>query len=220
MTGRAGAMVPATIVCPADASWLGQPPSPKGTPTLRPLPAAMPSRRPQPSRAQPQPPPLLLPLLLAAATAHALVPPHFPRVFSASLEVTTKHLNKSNVYPPAWRTIDVDYDFVHKRARAYVQTSYEKRQKTNGTTTLRRYDLGKEWEIAQFGKEMVCKWSRILNAKMPRPHLFDPDLQLDQEQVTRKVDGKDEKCLHWSQAGVDGSVRRGRTPPHSSLPSR
>ena len=36
----------------------------------------------------------------------------------------------------------------------------------------------------------------------------DPDLQLDQEQVTRKVSGQDEKCLHWSQAGVDGSVRR------------
>ena len=169
--------------------------------------------------------PANLVLLLLAATAttvsHAgLVPPHFPRAFSASLEVTTKHLNKSNVSPPAWRTVEVDYDFVQKRARAYVQTSYEKRQKTNGTTTLRRYDLGKEWEIAQFGKEMVCKWSRILNAKMPRPHLFDPDLQLDQEQVTRKVDGKDEECLHWSQAGVDGSVRRPppawRAPPHSA----
>jgi hypothetical protein len=157
-------------------------------------------------------------LLLTATATHAdLVPPHFPRVFSASLEVTTKHLNKSNVYPPAWRTVEVDYDFVQKRARAYVQTSYEKRQKTNGTTTLRRYDLGKEWEIAQFGKEMVCKWSRILNAKMPRPHLFDPDLQLDQEQVTRTVDGADEKCLHWSQAGVDGSVRRG---PASRLRAR
>lgn len=157
------------------------------------------------------PPSRLLLLLLVAAGAastQALVPPHFPRVFSASLEVTTKHLDKANVYPPAWRTIEVDYDFIQKRARAYVQTSYEKRQKTNGTTTLRRYDLGKEWEIAQFGKEMVCKWSRILNAKMPRPHLFDPDLQLDHEQVTRKVDGKDEKCLHWWQAGVDGSVRR------------
>ena len=84
---------------------------------------------------------LPLALLLMLACAAALVPPHFPRRFSASLEVTTKHLNKSNVYPPAWRTIDVDYDFIAKRARAYVQTSYEKRQKTNGTTTLRRYDL-------------------------------------------------------------------------------
>ena len=69
------------------------------------------------------------------------VVPVWPRQFSASLEVTTKHLNKSNVYPPAWRTIDVEYDFINKRAWAYVQTSYEKRQKTNGTTTLRRYDL-------------------------------------------------------------------------------
>ena len=75
-------------------------------------------------------------LVAAGATStQALVPPHFPRVFTASLEVTTKHLDKSNVYPPAWRTIDVDYDFIQKRARAYVQTSYEKRQKTNGTTT-------------------------------------------------------------------------------------
>ena len=73
---------------------------------------------------------LPLALLLLLACAAALVPPHFPRRFSASLEVTTKHLNKSNVYPPAWRTIDVDYDFIAKRARAYVQTSYEKRQKT------------------------------------------------------------------------------------------
>ena len=38
---------------------------------------------------------------------------------------------------------------------------------------------GKEWEISQFGKEMVCKWSRILNAKMPRPDFFDEERDVD-----------------------------------------
>ena len=69
---------------------------------------------------------------------------------------------------------------------------------------------------------MVCKWSRILNAKMPRPHLFDPDMQLEKAIVTRKVGGKDQKCIHWSQAAVDGSV--GPTacpaPPTQPTPNR
>ena len=61
---------------------------------------------------------------------------------------------------------------------------------------------------------MVCKWSRILNAKMPRPHLFDPDMQLEKAIVTRKVGGKDQKCIHWSQAAVDGSVGPTPCPAH------
>ena len=99
-------------------------------------------------------------LLGMACCGSALLPPRAAKQFAATLEVTTKHLNRTNVYPPAWRTIDVEYDWPGRRARAYVHTSYEKRQKTNGTTTIRRYDLGKEWEISQFGKVMVCKWSR------------------------------------------------------------
>ena len=99
-------------------------------------------------------------LLGMACCGSALLPSRVPKQFAATLEVTSKHLNKTNVYPPAWRTIDVEYDWLGRRGRAYVHTSYEKRQKTNGTTTIRRYDLGKEWEISQFGKVMVCKWSR------------------------------------------------------------
>ena len=102
----------------------------------------------------------LLALALLPASLAAVLRPKLPHRFTAKLEVTTKHLNRTNVYPPAWRTIDVEYDWPGRRARAYVHTSYEKRQKTNGTTTIRRYDLGKEWEISQFGKVMVCKWCR------------------------------------------------------------
>ena len=117
-------------------------------------------------------------LLGMACCGSALLPSRVPKQFAATLEVTSKHLNKTNVYPPAWRTIDVEYDWLGRRGRAYVHTSYEKRQKTNGTTTIRRYDLGKEWEISQFGKVMVCKWSRILNAKMPRPTFLSTTAEL------------------------------------------
>ena len=65
---------------------------------------------------------------------------------------------------------------------------------------------GKEWEISQFGKEMVCKWSRILNAKMPRPDFFDEERDVDVEELTRQVGGKDTKCLHWSQPDEGGSM--------------
>ena len=63
---------------------------------------------------------------------------------------------------------------------------------------------GKEWEISQFGKDMVCKWSRVLNAKMPRPEFFDEERDVDVEEVTREVAGKDTKCLHWSQEDTGG----------------
>ena len=66
----------------------------------------------------------------------------------------------------------------------------------------------------------MCKWSRILNAKMPRPHLFDPDMQLEKAIVTRKVGGKDQKCVHWSQTGVDGSVSpTNLAPPTQPTPT-
>jgi hypothetical protein len=65
---------------------------------------------------------------------------------------------------------------------------------------------GKEWEISQFGNEMVCKWSRILNAKMPRPEFFDMEREVAVEEVKRKVKGKQVACLHWSQKTEDGSV--------------
>ena len=142
----------------------------------------------------------LLALALLPASLAAVLRPKLPHRFTAKLEVTTKHLKKDNVYPPAWRHIDVRYDWRSKRAWCLIHTSYEKRQKQNGTTYLRRYDLGREWELAQFGDRMNCKWSRIWNAKMPRPEFLGKGAVLAEAQVAcpLKVKGKKRKCRHWT----------------------
>jgi hypothetical protein len=135
--------------------------------------------------------------------------PHWPRQFSASLEVTTKHLNKTNVYPPAWRTIDVVYDFINKRAGAYVQTSYEKRQKTNGTTTLRRYDLVRRHPIRPSSSGLLSA-----SATPQSPH--SPPALFRLSTLNRVKSGRSRNSARrWSASGAASSTPRCRGPTSS-----
>eukprot|EP00735_Rhodelphis_limneticus_P009643 TRINITY_DN2840_c0_g1::TRINITY_DN2840_c0_g1_i1::g.6126::m.6126 TRINITY_DN2840_c0_g1::TRINITY_DN2840_c0_g1_i1::g.6126 ORF type:complete len:356 (+),score=55.69,UVR/PF02151.14/0.023,UVR/PF02151.14/3.5,DUF843/PF05814.6/0.0013,DUF2360/PF10152.4/1.7 TRINITY_DN2840_c0_g1_i1:34-1068(+) len=127
--------------------------------------------------------------------------PRIPYQFSGRIELATKHLPRDNEYPPAWKHIDVKYDWVNKRAWSYIHTSYEKKKGDEGTTYLRRYDLGYEYEIAQFGPQMVCKRSRILNAKMPRPSLLSPNAYKKEITTVRGI-----QVEHWEEELGHGTL--------------
>ena len=93
-------------------------------------------------------------LLLAAAAAQddASPPPALPLQFRAVLETTAHLVNRSESYPPWRRRIEIDYDYVNKRARAAITEGYEQ-----GRTYVRRYDRKSEYMVKGAEADARCE---------------------------------------------------------------
>ena len=98
--------------------------------------------------------------LLLAALARAA--PEFPLQFRAVVETTAHLVDRAQDYPPWLRRVQLDYDYVNKRARAAVLLGLDA-----GKNFTRRYDAAQEYAVR--GEPYPdCKRS-YLGEAMPMP---------------------------------------------------
>ena len=95
---------------------------------------------------------LLASCAAAAAQDDASAPPSLPLQFRAVLETTAHLVNRSESYPPWRRRIEIEYDYVNKRARAAITEGYEK-----GRTYVRRYDRKSEYMVKSAEADARCE---------------------------------------------------------------
>eukprot|EP00992_Anisonema_acinus_P003689 TRINITY_DN1368_c0_g1_i1.p1 TRINITY_DN1368_c0_g1~~TRINITY_DN1368_c0_g1_i1.p1 ORF type:complete len:221 (+),score=11.30 TRINITY_DN1368_c0_g1_i1:46-708(+) len=79
--------------------------------------------------------------------------PHFPEQFSARIRVKSPCKSVKGDYPPCERLSRVFYDFPNQRATVNWVIDFE----DHNTTIVKRFDLGREYEVRRICTEMRCK---------------------------------------------------------------
>ncbi|KAH8064607.1 hypothetical protein JL722_1484 [Aureococcus anophagefferens] len=143
--------------------------------------------------------------LLLATLARAA--PEFPLQFRAVVETTAHLVDRAQDYPPWLRRVQLDYDYVNKRARAAVLLGLDA-----GKNFTRRYDAAQEYAVR--GEPYPdCKRS-YLGEAMPMPAypstaaLAEADVDIDGSRHERwlvDIPGAERTHVYTNEALVDGA---------------
>lgn len=116
----------------------------------------------------------------------ALEPPTFPQQFTVTVEITAHLVDRTKEYPPWLKVIDVQYDYLNKRAYAAVLQGYDE-----GKVFIRRYDNKTEFMIRS-GPYPECQRA-YLGEVMPLPTL-PSSITFQGLEI---LEG--ESCEHWME---------------------
>uniref|UniRef100_A0A7S0RLK7 Secreted protein n=1 Tax=Pyramimonas obovata TaxID=1411642 RepID=A0A7S0RLK7_9CHLO len=108
--------------------------------------------------------------------------PQWPLQFSAKVNITAHHVDKTKDYPPWLKRLEVHFDYENKRFRA--EFKHTKR------TAIRRYDQNKEFLVTRVDDLMHCRTSKLKD-EMPLPEWPSKATY----QGTKTV--LNQKCDHW-----------------------
>mmetsp|Transcript_518 Transcript_518/g.1115 ORF Transcript_518/g.1115 Transcript_518/m.1115 type:complete len:230 (-) Transcript_518:163-852(-) len=87
-------------------------------------------------------------------------PPKLPTQFTAKVNITAHHVDRTRDYPPWLKQLEVFYDYENKRFRSeFLHTR---------RTAVRRYDQGEEFLVTRVDGFTECKISKLRD-EMPAP---------------------------------------------------
>lgn len=111
-------------------------------------------------------------------------PPKLPLKWTARINITAHHVDKTKDYPPWLKRMKVLYDYENKRFRAEFEHT--------NRTVIRRYDQGKEFLVTRVDEFIDCRKSKVRES-MPAPSLPKEAFYVGEDFVLK------EKCDHWQE---------------------